>query len=58
MKIKVEDERYFPTLGVVAKPGDEVDVPVEAFPAKTVVDSKPSKTAKDETVVNNGSAPQ
>lgn len=29
MKIKVEDERVFPTLGIVAKPGDKVTIPVE-----------------------------
>lgn len=27
MKIKVDDERVFPTLGIIAQAGDEVDVP-------------------------------
>lgn len=53
-KITVTDERWFPTLGVLAKPGDEIDVPEEAFPA-AVVESAPAKTKKD---VNDGSAPQ
>lgn len=55
MKIKVVDERYFPTLGILAAPGDEVDIPDEGV----AVDSKPSKTVKNETVVSaDGSAAQ
>lgn len=43
MKIKVEDERVFPTLGIVAQAGDEVDVPDDA----PVVESKKAKKAVD-----------
>lgn len=56
MKILVVDERYFPTLGIMARPGDEVEVPADAFASPKNVDSKPSKAAKDE--VNDGSTPQ
>lgn len=55
-KVTVTEERYFPTLGILAQPGDEVDVPDEAFPAP-VLDSAPAKVKK-EVVVNDGSAPQ
>ena len=41
MKITVDDERVFPTLGIVAQAGDEVDVPEES----AVVDSKKAKKA-------------
>lgn len=65
MKIKVEDERYFPTLGILAKPGDEVEIPDVDFnlqpPVVTpVIDVKSIavKTAKNEMVVNDGSTPQ
>ena len=30
MKIKVDDERVFPTLGITAQAGDEVDVPSDS----------------------------
>ena len=40
MKIKVQDERVFPTLGIVATPGQTVDVPTEDENAST---TKPSK---------------
>ena len=30
MKIKVEDDRVFPTLGIEAKAGDKVTIPDEA----------------------------
>lgn len=33
MKIKVEDDRVFPTLGIVAKAGDKVTIPDEAVDA-------------------------
>jgi hypothetical protein len=59
MKIKVDDDRYFPTLGVWGNAGDEIEVPEEAFPSKGVVDSKLLKTAKNESVVtDDGSTPQ
>lgn len=65
MKIKVEDERYFPTLGILAQPGDEVDVPDSAFDREAPVVAAPSnvkstsaKAAQNETVVNDGSAAQ
>lgn len=47
-KINVSDERYFPTLGVVARPGDVVDDETGAVTA--------AKTKKD--VNDDGSAPQ
>lgn len=47
-KINVTDERYFPTLGVSAHPGDVVDDETGVV--------TPAKTKKD--VVNDGSAPQ
>jgi len=40
MKITVEDERVFPTLGIVAQAGDEVDLPAD------VVVVQSSKTKK------------
>jgi hypothetical protein len=65
VKIKVEDERYFPTLGILAKPGDEVEIPDIDFnlqPSVIVPDigvkSVAVKTAKNESVVNDGSTPQ
>lgn len=65
MKIKVEDERYFPTLGILAKPGDEVEIPdvdynLQATVAVPVIDVKSNagKSAKNEMVVNDGSTPQ
>ncbi len=65
MKIKVEDERYFPTLGILAKPGDEVEIPevdynLQAPVVAPVIDVKSNavKSAKNETVVNDGSTPQ
>lgn len=54
-KIKVEDDRYFPTLGITAVAGDEVEVPEEAFPA-AVVDSPQSKSKKE--VIADGTTPQ
>lgn len=58
MKITVDEERVFPTLGLVVKPGDSVEVPDEAFPGEQapapVVTSK--KKIVEETVVNDGSA--
>lgn len=65
MKIVVSDERTFPTLGVIALPGDEVEVPDNdaldplpvVKPGKTsVVKSAATDTPKD--VTDNGSAPQ
>lgn len=41
MKIKVTEDRVFPTLGIIAQAGDEVDVPEDA-PA---VESKKAKKA-------------
>jgi hypothetical protein len=65
MKIRVEDERYFPTLGILAKPGDEVEIPDVDFNLQPpvvapVIDVKSIavKTAKNEMVVNDGSTPQ
>ena len=37
MKIKVEDDRVFPTLGIVAKAGDKVTIPDDAA-AEAVVE--------------------
>lgn len=65
MKIVVTDERTFPTLGVVALPGDEVEVPdndaLDPLPVAksskaSVVKSASTDTPKD--VTDNGSAPQ
>lgn len=47
MKIKVDDERVFPTLGIVAAPGDEVDVPVEGDTSAEVKSAKAEKPAKE-----------
>lgn len=55
MKIKLTEDRVFPTLGIIAVAGDEVDVPEEAFPAAVVVSPKKSApVAKD--VNDDGSA--
>ena len=53
-KITVTEERYFPTLSILAQPGDEVDVPDEAFPAPVVEST--TKTKKDVTA--DGNPPQ
>jgi hypothetical protein len=64
VKIKLTEERYFPTLGILAQAGDEVDVPenvTEPAPIAATtneVKSGAGKTAKNETVVNDGSTPQ
>lgn len=44
MKITVQEERVFPTLGIVAQIGDEVEVPSDDD-AKEVKSSKPAKGA-------------
>lgn len=46
MKIKVDDDRVFPSLGITVQAGDEVDVPSEK-PAEEVKSSKASKVAPD-----------
>ena len=38
MKIKVEDDRVFPTLGIEAKAGDKITIPDEVV-AETVVET-------------------
>lgn len=67
MKIKVENETYFPTLGILAEKGSEVEIPDgDAFAtpssAGSVNGKKKSDTASsgatNEGVVNDGSAPQ
>lgn len=44
MKIKVDDERVFPTLGITAQAGDEVDIPSDDAPV-AVKSGKASKAA-------------
>ena len=46
MKIKVDDDRVFPTLGIVAAAGDEVEVPSE----DAVEEVKSVKAVKAATV--------
>lgn len=57
MKITVHDERVFPTLGVLAAPGDEIELPddTQAEQAGGVLPS-PKKQSKKE--MSDGSAPQ
>lgn len=58
MKIKVTDERVFPTLGITAAAGDEVDVPDDvpsASEAPSVIASRPKSTKKE---LSDGPAPQ
>lgn len=43
MKITVDVDRVFPTLGITAQAGDEVDVPEDA----PVVESKKAKKATE-----------
>lgn len=65
MKITVENETYFPTLGVLVAKGDSVEIPDgDAFPASALADTVVSKKKSDpvpagtsnEGVVNDGSA--
>jgi hypothetical protein len=56
MKIKLTEDRVFPTLGIVAVAGDEVEVPEEAFPAPVVASPRKSAPAAKE-VNDDGSAP-
>lgn len=67
MKITVENETYFPTLGILAQAGDAVEIPdgdAFALPVSTgsVASRKKSDpaptVASNESVVNDGSAPQ
>lgn len=44
MKVTVDDERVFPTLGIVAQPGDVVEVPSDDAPV-AVKSSKAPKAA-------------
>ena len=53
MKIKIEDERVFPTLGIIAQAGDEVDVPEDA---PTVESKKAKKAAEVKEGDDDGSA--
>lgn len=48
MKITVDDERVFPTLGIVAQPGDTVTVPSEDAGTE-VKSSKATKAAEKES---------
>jgi hypothetical protein len=56
MKIQVTDYRVFPTLGILAEPGDEVEVPDDAFAPVVVTSTKKSAPAAKE-VNDDGSAP-
>lgn len=67
MKITVENETYFPTLGILAQKGDEVDIPEgDAFAPRSVTGNMTNKKKSEtvpvgtmnEGVVNDGSAPQ
>lgn len=58
MKITVTDERVFPTLGITAAAGDEVDVPDDvptAPEAPTVIASRKKPATKE---LSDGPAPQ
>jgi hypothetical protein len=58
MKIQVTDERVFPTLGILAAAGDEVDVPEDVPSASeepTVVASRKKPATKE---LSDGPAPQ
>lgn len=55
MKLKFNENRYLPTLGVHVQAGDEVDVPDDPFaPSETrAAIVSPKKSNKSEGVVNS-----
>lgn len=55
MRITVTDRRFFPTLSRWVEAGETVDTTNPKKPVK-MLDSVPVKSAKQETVVNDGNS--
>jgi hypothetical protein len=61
MKVKYDEDRYLPALGLLVKAGEEIEVPDDPFgtPEPVTAVASPKKATKTESVVStDGDSPQ